>query len=170
MKKISLVASIVFLLVGCNQTKEIAETKHIGKIPYVAAMGNTVNNGYTLMKNNCYVCHSPNATSHDSIIAPLFAAVKRRYSMQYGNKEDFVNAVVDWAASPHKEKALMYGAITKFKIMPKLFLEKSELEKIAIYIYENDVEQPEWFAAHFNEMHGQGMGMGNGRKMNRNRN
>ncbi|MCK5400925.1 MAG: c-type cytochrome [Flavobacteriaceae bacterium] len=170
-KKLIFVTSIGIFLVACNQSKEITETKDIGNLTQKVVLTDTHNEGYTLMKNNCYVCHNPNAKSHDSIIAPPFAAVKRRYSMQYNNKEEFVDAVIDWALNPNEDKALMRGAVREFKVMPKLFLEKNELEKIATYLYENEVEQPEWFAAHFNEMHGQGqgmrMGMGKGRRMNK---
>ena len=169
-KGLIFVASIGIILIGCNQSKEATIAKNADEITQKEILTDTLN-GYTLMKNNCYVCHNPNATSHDSIIAPPFAAVKRRYSMQYDNKEEFVNAVIDWAYNASEEKALMRGAVMEFKVMPKLPLDKKVLEKIATYLYENEVEQPEWFAAHSNEMHGTGkgmrMGMGKGRRMNK---
>ena len=161
-KELIFVAGIGIVLIGCNQSKETTIAKNDNKMTQKEVLTDTLS-GYTLMKNNCYVCHNPNAASHDSIIAPPFAAVKRRYSMQYDNKEEFVNAVIDWAYNPSEEKALMRGAVMEFKVMPKLPLDKKVLEKIATYMYENEVEQPEWFGAHFEEMHGSGKGMGMGR-------
>ena len=116
--------------------------------------------GYTLMKNNCYVCHNPNTASHDDIIAPPFKAVKMHYTRQYDTKEGFVTAVVNWVQNPTEDNALMYGAVMKFKVMPKLELDPKDLEQIATYIYDNDIEQPEWMSAHMNKMQGKGKGKG----------
>ena len=125
-----------------------------------------------LFKQKCYACHSVTTKSHDEIIAPPMIAVKKRYSMQFDNKENFVNAVVAYAADPKAENALMIGAINKFKAMPKQAFEEADLKKIATYIYENKIETPEWFEDHFQQNHknGQGMGQGMGRGMGKNPN
>lgn len=125
-----------------------------------------------LFKQKCYACHSVTTKSHDEIIAPPMIAVKKRYSMQFDNKEDFVNAVVAYAADPKAENALMIGAINKFKAMPKQAFEEADLKKIATYIYENEIETPVWFEGHFQQNHknGQGMGQGMGRGMGKNPN
>ena len=113
------------------------------------------NEGLLLLKKQCYVCHSPVSTSHDSILAPPMAAVKLRYQRKYKNKEDFIVAMVRWTVDPRKEEAMMRGAIDRFGPMPKQMFKSEELFKIATYIYENELEEPEWFAAHYQEMHGQ---------------
>lgn len=118
--------------------------------------------GYELLKNQCYACHSPISSSHDEIIAPPMAAVKMRYSRSYTTKEEFVEAMVSWAMNPNKEKALMRGAVNRFQQMPKQAFVEEDLSKIAVYIYENELEEPEWFAAHEKEMHAKGGGMGQG--------
>jgi hypothetical protein len=59
----------------------------------------------------------------------------------------------------------MRGAVDKFKVMPPLPLEISEIEKIATYIYENDVEEPVWMNSHMKEMQGSGMMNGKGKGM-----
>ena len=87
-------------------------------------------------------------------------AVKKRYSMQFDNKEDFVNAVVAYASDPKAENALMIGAVDKFKAMPKQAFSEDDLKKIATYIYENTIETPEWFEDHFQQNHKNGQGMG----------
>src|SRR3970040_1028697 len=122
-----------------------------------------------LFQQKCYACHSVATKSHDEIIAPPMIAVKKRYSMQYDNKEDFVNAVVAYAIDPKAEKALMIGAVNQFKAMPKQAFSEEDLKKIATYIYENKIETPEWFEEHFQQNHknGQGMGQGMGKGMGR---
>jgi len=118
--------------------------------------------GYTLMKANCYICHNPNAASHDEVIAPPFKAVKNRYTKEYDTKEEFVNAVVKWVRNPLEEKALMYGAVEQYKVMPQMMVEVADLEKIASYLYDNKVDEPKWMNEHMKEGKGKGYGQGNG--------
>jgi len=120
-----------------------------------------------LFKQKGYACHSVTTKSHNEIIAPPMIAVKKRYSMQFDNKEDFVNAVVAYAADPKAENALMIGAVNKFKAMPKQAFEEADLKKIATYIYENEIETPEWFEGHFQQNHKNGQGMGMGKNNNK---
>ncbi len=123
---------------------------------------------YTLFKNNCYACHSVITKSHNDIIAPPMVAVKNRYQKSFPTKEAFVKAVTTWVLDPKEENALMLGAVSQFKVMPKQPFKEEDVVKIAEYIYDNEIEQPEWFAKHFNTMHPNGMGggMGKNRKMN----
>jgi cytochrome c551/c552 len=123
-----------------------------------------------LFKQKCYACHSVSTKSHDEIIAPPMIAVKKRYSMQFDNKEDFVNAVVAYATDPKAENALMIGAVNKFKAMPKQAFEEEDLKKIASYIYDNQIETPEWFEGHFQQNHKNGQGMGMGKRMGKSQN
>lgn len=119
--------------------------------------------GYTLMKSNCYICHNPNTASHDDIIAPPFKGVKMHYTKQYRNKEEFVDAIGNWVLDPSEGKALMYGAVNQFKVMPKMTLDKKDLEKIASYLYDNDPDEPEWMDEHMKEEKGKGQGQGKGK-------
>lgn len=165
MKKTIILLSIGIALFACGKAKEEVKIKDKNiLINKEASLINSNDPGYVLMKNNCYVCHNPNTKSHDEVIAPPFAAVKRRYSMQYKNKDVFVNAVVNWVLDPNEDKALMRGAVNQYKVMPKLVLEKNKLEKIANYLYDNDIEQPVWFEDHFNDMHGKRGKMNNQNK------
>ena len=50
-----------------------------------------------LFKQKCYACHSVTTKSHDEIIAPPMIAVKKRYSMQFYNKDVFVNDIFAYA-------------------------------------------------------------------------
>lgn len=158
-KKVILLASIVTLLMSCNKTSKEKNVDITALNTNNAIIATNLNDstGYTLMKNNCYVCHNPNATSHDAIIAPPFKAVKMHYKREYNTKENFVNAMVNWVQNPDEDKALMFGAVKRFNVMPKLPLPTKDLEIIASYIYDNDVEEPEWMEEHMKEMKGKGM-------------
>jgi len=81
--------------------------------------------------------------------------------MQYNTKADFVNAFVAYTNDPKAENALMFGAVNKFKAMPKLNYNMNDLKKIASYVYDNQIEAPKWFQSHF-QQNGQGMGSGQG--------
>jgi hypothetical protein len=153
------VISVTLLLSSCikkTQPENVSSTPDIAKANVPES-----SEGYTLLKNNCYVCHSVTTKSHDEIIAPPMIAVKRRYQNQYATKEGFVEAVVNWAKNPTEEKSLMRGAVQRFKVMPKQAFKEDDLKKIAAYIYDTEIEQPAWFEAHFKEQHGsRGKGMG----------
>lgn len=165
MKNLILSLGLVALFTSCNQTKneKFVDVLKVEK-DLAILVNKQPNEGYNLMKNNCYVCHNPNTASHDDILAPPFKAVKMHYTGQYDRKEEFVNAMVDWVQNPDEEKALMFGAVKRFNVMPKLPLPTEDLEKIATYIYENDVDEPEWMEEHMKEMKGK-MGTGS-HKMN----
>lgn len=163
-KKVILLVSVVALFMSCNQTEKerfVALTAENNNIAFNT--NQAPSEGYTLMKNNCYVCHNPNTASHDDIVAPPFKGVKMHYTRQYDNKKDFVEAMVSWVQNPDENKALMRGAVNKFKVMPKLPLPSSDLKKIAEYIYENDVDEPAWMKEHMKENQGGKMGKGNGK-------
>ena len=162
-KKLILISFAVVLFLSCNQTAK--QTELVDTYNQESKLSShQKDKGYMLMKNYCYACHNPYATSHDSILAPPFRAVKMRYTMTHNTKEEFVNAVVSWAQNPEESKALMYGAVQRFKVMPKLPLPTSDLEAIATYMYENDVEQPVWMEEHMAEMQGNGMHVRNAGK------
>lgn len=164
MKPIILIQAILlFFFVGCSEKKQDTSIK----IAEANISVQIQSDGYTLLKNNCYACHSVTTKSHDEIIAPPMIAIKRRYKMNYNTKEEFVNAITNWALNPTKEHALMRGAVMQFNVMPKQPFIKDDLIKIADYMYDNELEKPEWFENHFNEQHPNGMGKGMGKGMMR---
>ena len=159
---------VLMIFTSCNKQKS---SEDFGKNPTINTESQDAK-ALALFKQKCYACHSVITKSHDEIIAPPMIAVKKRYSMQYDNKEDFVNAVVAYSIDPKAENALMIGAVNQFKAMPKQAFSEDDLKKIATYIYENKIETPEWFEEHFQQNHknGQGMGQGMGRGMGKNPN
>ena len=170
MKLKSIIGLLVFsgfLLSSCTNVEE-----KIGEKAAIVPM--QVNNdtekviasneeGKKLMETKCYACHNPKTASHDDILAPPLVAVKRRYSKAYDNRADFIDGMVNWTTNPNEDDALMRGAVTNFKVMPKMGFEADDMRKIAEYIYDNEIEQPSWFKAHFKEQHPNGMGNGMGK-------
>jgi len=128
--------------------------------------------GKKLMEINCYACHNP-STDHDQRIAPPMIAVKKHYISQNTTKEQFIEDMQEWIKNPREEKSKMPGAIRNFGLMPYAHFPEETIFQIADYIYDYDIEQPEWFADHFNEERGmgnrngkgKGMGQGNGQGM-----
>ena len=110
--------------------------------------------GYNYLKTYCYACHNPQVESRDKMIAPPMIRVKQHYLPVFQNKKDFVNAVVEWVKHPSKEAALMPGAVRKFNIMPPLAYPDEVLRAIAVYMYDNELEQPKMMG-----MHEKGKGM-----------
>lgn len=129
--------------------------------------------GKQLMENNCYVCHSPKA-AEESMIAPPMVAVKMHYLSEEISKEDFVNEIVSFLKNPSEETSKMPGTIKKFGLMPYQFYPENTLKQIADYMFDYDIEEPEWFGDHYSKMHGDRpkmkgrMGQGKGRGMGRN--
>ena len=149
---------LLMVLTSCNQQKASDDFN----INIADNIKSDDTEALRLFQQKCYACHSVTTKSHDEIIAPPMAAVKRRYSKEYDTKEDFVKAIVAYTRDPKAENALMIGAVNKFKAMPKQAFEEADLKKIAAYIYDNEIETPEWFEGHFQENHKNGQGMGNG--------
>jgi len=156
-----LFAIISIFLISCDNKKAGDKRKDVTVVE--ATISKETTEDYMLFKNNCYACHSVTAKSHDDIIAPPMVAVKRRYMVSYKTKEEFVDAMINWVIDPKEENALMRGAVKQFKVMPKQPFDKDVIAKIAKYIFENEIEKPEWFESHFEEEHPEGMGNGQGR-------
>lgn len=107
-----------------------------------------------LMEIHCYLCHSPTADENQGRIAPPMVAIKARYIDREGfNKAEFIENVKAFISHPTEEKALMYGAVKKHGLMPKQVFPEGSVEKIATFMFDFQIEEPEWFKAHW-EGHG----------------
>lgn len=120
--------------------------------------------GKKLMETNCYVCHSP-TKDHNDRIGPPMIAIKKHYINENTTKEEFIASLQAWIKNPNEADARMKGAVRQFGVMPKTPYPEATIQKIAEYMYDNEIDQPEWFEDHFNEMNrgGKGKGMGKGR-------
>ena len=79
------------------------------------------------------------------------------------SKEAFVSKMTNYILNPSEEEALMKGPIKRFGLMPKNVLTKGEIKSIAAYIYDFEIAEPEWYAAHHAEKHADGMHREGGR-------
>lgn len=117
--------------------------------------------GKKIMETECNLCHNPIAPE-DSRLAPPMIAIKRRYIPEGTTKEQFQADLIRWINDPSEEISKMPGALEKFGIMPLQPYPEKKIKEIADYIYDNQIEEPEWFEAHYREEHGKGLGKGNG--------
>ncbi|WP_396600380.1 DUF3365 domain-containing protein [Algibacter sp. R77976] len=162
MKKIVLLTLLSIFIFSCNNSKnkeysafekQMEANKHPGK---------------KLMETNCYVCHSPTASEADRIAPPMIA-IKKHYIKNETSKEEFIEAMQAWIKNPNEDDAKMFGAVRRFGVMPKTPYPEETIKQIADYMYDFEIDQPEWFEDHYNQekgMHkGQGMkkGQGNGK-------
>ena len=115
--------------------------------------------GLRLMESYCFSCHSPEG-EHDNRIAPPMIAIKKHYIQEGTSLEEFVEALSSFVLMPSEEKSKMPGAVKRFGLMPTMNFSQEDLSAIAEYIYAADLEEPEWFKKHQEEMHGKGKGMG----------
>ena len=105
------------------------------------------------MENKCYVCHNP-SSSEKNRVGPPMAAIKARYMKDASTKEEFISAMWNFVEKPSKEKAKLKGAVKRFGVMPYQKYNQEEIEAIAAFMYDYQIEEPEWFKAHWEERHG----------------
>tara|TARA_Y100001935_G_scaffold193913_1_gene162014 strand:- start:30055 stop:30390 length:336 start_codon:yes stop_codon:yes gene_type:complete len=91
----------------------------------------------------CENCHHPTASPDDRLAPPLEIA-KRNYLAISDDKADFVNSVTKFVIAPSKEKAQLHSDVEEFGVMDPLGYSEAEIRAIAIYIYETELEKPDW--------------------------
>jgi len=149
----SILYILAFVFIGCNTAPS--------KKKQTEQLNTQAENhpGKALMKSKCYACH--NATSpQDQRIGPPMIAIKKHYITESTTKELFLKEFVSFVKNPSEENAKMKGAVRKFGLMPKQYFEEADLKAIAEYMYDYEIEQPEWFQKHWKE---RGTHQGNGK-------
>lgn len=117
--------------------------------------------GKKLIETNCYICHSPTA-GHDDRLGPPMIAIKKHYIDANTTKAQFISDIQAWVKNPTEENAKMFGAVRRFGVMPRTPYPDGTIQQIADYMFDNEIEQPEWFEEHFNDQRGNGKGNGKG--------
>lgn len=143
MKTIVLCSSIL-LMFSCNNAKK--ENYQVAETPVVQTAQE--HPGKKLMKVHCYTCHDA-TTAEDKRLAPPMVAVKRRYKMGTDSKNEFIADIQNFIKNPTDENAIMYGAVERFGVMSKMAYPEDVIKKIADYMYDNQLEKPDWFEAHY---------------------
>ena len=153
MKSIIIIFTFSVLIFSCKNTKK--ETSYVST---KTLQKESTHPGKKLIETNCYVCHSPTA-SHDNRLGPPMIAIKKHYLKEGMTKQEFIVGIQNWIKNPTEDNAKMYGAVRRFGIMPKQVFPEETISQIADYIYDNDIEQPEWFDEHFNSKKGKQKGL-----------
>lgn len=97
-----------------------------------------------LMASNCFTCHNPEMDGSARVAPPMFK-VRNHYYDDETSREEFIQEIIDFVNNPSEELSIMPGAVRNFGLMPKMSFKAEDLEKIAGYIYDNDVESDEWY-------------------------
>ncbi len=121
--------------------------------------------GKKLMETYCYTCHSPTAPRMEGRIGPPMAAVKAHYLTGDPSQEKFVQQIVSFVDEPSVKKSRMPAAVRRFGLMPYQQYPDGAVEKIAEYMYDHQIEEPDWFAEHWKAGPGKGMYRQQGRPM-----
>jgi hypothetical protein len=147
--KTSIVLVLTLVFLSCNNQKN--KEYIVANVIQEQAQQN--HPGKKLMEINCYVCHSP-SVSHDDRIGPPMIAIKKHYLNDETTKGEFIAEMQAWVKNPNADKAKMYGAVKRFGVMPKQTFSEETIYQIADYIFDNEIEQPEWFEEHFKDRKG----------------
>lgn len=140
MKAIQIVISLSIALLSPLATANEEDSKHKGQ---------------QLFKTHCSSCHGmQGGMDMSKRVAPPIAAVRLHYIGSYPDEMSFVDAIANWVEKPDLNNTFMRGAIRRFNIMPLIKVSRADVETIAAYIYDGDIESPEGFQDHANKMHG----------------
>ena len=75
-------------------------------------------------------------------------AIKKHYINENTTKEEFTVALMNWVNDP-EQNSKMPGALRKFGIMPYIPYPEDAIAQIADYLYDYDVEKPDWYDVHY---------------------
>ncbi|EAR01843.1 DUF3365 domain-containing protein [Maribacter sp. HTCC2170] len=156
------ILTILFVTVSCKDSKK-SEYSTSDKADSQEIVTTEEHPGKKIMETECYICHDA-TTPEESRIAPPMIAIKTRYTIANTSKEEFVEQMWDFVSDPTEEKAVMYGALSKFGVMPYQAFPEEKIKLIAEYMYDNEIAKPEWFEEHYRKEHGEGQGQGMGRR------
>lgn len=143
MYKFSIFSVFVFFFISCNSKQE-------STLQDVTQFNYNPSEAKELMEKHCYLCHSPVADEMEGRIAPPMVAIKARYIDKEGyNRTEFIKHVTEFVENPTEDKALLYGAVKRFQVMPKQTFPDSAVIKIAAYLFDYKIEEPTWFKEHW---------------------
>ncbi len=147
MKVLAFFIVFFFMVIGCKKTKD--ESNKTLSESYNRALQE--HPGKKLMETHCYLCHDATKTEEERLAPPMIA-IKKRYIFEDTSKEAFINDMQRWIKNPNEKDAKMFGAVRRFGVMQKLPYKEEVIEQIADYMYDNEIEQPEWFEEHYKQM------------------
>ncbi|SHJ35115.1 Tll0287-like domain-containing protein [Pseudozobellia thermophila] len=158
MKNSIIVLVSALLLVNCKESQKDKVDKTDGQEVVERAPTAKVHSGKLLLEKECYICHDPKASMADRI-APPMEAIKRHYIDSNTTKDEFTKALILWVNDPETESKVP-TAHAKFGPMPYMPNPDHAVAQIADYLYDNEIERPDWFDEHFEKVHKPGMAVG----------
>lgn len=141
--------ALTFLLSGVSCKNKEKKELEVIKVAEKSSMAQE--NGKDLMQTHCYLCHSPSAPLDEGRIGPPMIAIKAHYQKAYGDREAFINGIVEFVERPDQKHAKLKGAVRRFGLMPYQQYDSVEVRTIAAYLYDFEIEEPDWFKAHWQE-------------------
>ncbi|MGB5385618.1 MAG: DUF3365 domain-containing protein [Eudoraea sp.] len=160
MKNYLLLISIFLFLTACKDSPKTA-VQTIDNTSGIDLLADESHPGKVLLEKECYTCHNPE-TDHNELIAPPMIAVKQHYLKETTSREQFVKDIMHWVKDPSKKNSRMPGALKKFGIMPYQSFPEETVLQIAEYLYDNDIDRPDWFQSHKGQGKGKVMRKGKG--------
>lgn len=143
MKKYVMLLGFCLLMIGCkegNKDKtEYLKNPSAKKTTEIAKQ----HPGKSIMERECYICHNPKAPQ-ESMIAPPMIAIKDYYIGDNTTKEQFTEDLIKWVNDPEQESK-MPDALFEFGSMPYIPYHADVIAQIAEYIYDYDIERPNWY-------------------------
>lgn len=97
-----------------------------------------------LMARNCFACHNPEMDGSPRVAPPMFK-IRNHYFDDETSRDEFIQEIIAFVNNPSEDLSIMPGAVRNFGLMPKMSFKNEDLEKIAGYIYDNDIESDEWY-------------------------
>lgn len=138
---LTILFSLVLILASCNNgVQEKNEIKQNEK----ASQLSDNERALELLESKCYVCHSAKIPEKN-LLAPPMIAVKERYLEHTENRAEFISKFVSFVTNPSNEKALLKEAVEEYSLMAYQGTSEEDLEKIASYLYEHNIEKPSWW-------------------------
>lgn len=153
MKKVPLLVLSMLLLIGC---KDSEKNNYETSINFYSQKLNEEHPEKKLMETYCYAYHDAKTPEAKRLAPPMIAA-KTRYIFNDTTKEEFIDIVQNWVKNPNEKDAKMFGAVKRFGVMPKLPYPEKDVQQIADYIFDNKIDEPEWFQEHFKQNRFRGM-------------
>jgi mono/diheme cytochrome c family protein len=117
----------------------------------IVAMPSSSKEGQALFEKYCIACHQ--IQGPPKIAPPVFGVINHVKGV-YPEREAFVKRIVEWVENPNPNDVLMPGAVKRFGVMPKLGYPKEDVRKIAEFLYDHQVNVPQWFIEHYRQQHG----------------
>jgi len=160
MKKTVVLFLLAFVMLSCKKKESTYDSISASETDELTVEAHP---GKKLMETQCYLCHNP-LDKQNERVAPPMIAIKAHYIKDETTKEEFTNDMLAFLEKPTAEKAKLKGAVRKFGVMPYQHFEEEDIKQIAEYIYDYEIEEPDWFEDHFQKHKGQkGKGKGKGK-------